>query len=173
MEQLTKLIFEYFSIILLVLGVVVALLTYPSGSRAPGITISENLYRWISLLGAGVVGVYVFLMHAFLPSISAKQIGWQTSPFQYEVAVANLGFGMLCILAFSASYGFRLASVIGISVWLWGDAIGHIRQMIVAKNFSPGNAGPWFWSDVLVPLLLIWLITKLKNQQTKAKASTK
>jgi hypothetical protein len=118
-----------------------------------------------------VVGVYVFLMHAFLPSISAEQIGWQTSPFQYEVAVANLGFGMLCILAFSASYGFRLASVIGISVWLWGDAIGHIRQMIVAKNFSPGNAGPWFWSDVLVPLLLIWLIIKLKNQQTKAKAS--
>ncbi len=171
MEQLTKLIFEYFSIILLVLAVVVALVTYRSGTSTPGITISENLYRWISLLGAGVVGVYVFFMHAFMPSVSAGQIGWQTSPFQYEVAVANLGFGMLCILAFSASYGFRLASVIGISVWLWGDAIGHIRQMIVAKNFSPGNAGPWFWSDVLVPLLLIWLITKLKNQQTKAKAS--
>jgi hypothetical protein len=173
MEQLTRLIFGYFSIILLVLGVVVALATYPSGGSTRGITISENLYRWISLLGAGVVGVYVFFTHAFMPSVSAGQIGWQTSPFQHEVAVANLGFGILCILAFSASYGFRLASVIGISIWLWGDAIVHIRQMIVAKNFSPGNAGPWFWSDVLVPLLLVWLIIRLKNQQSRATASTK
>ncbi|MGB7292062.1 MAG: DUF6790 family protein [Thermodesulfobacteriota bacterium] len=173
MEQLVKLIFEYFSIILLVLAVVVALVTYPSGGGTPGVTISENLYRWISLLGAGVVGVYVFFAHAFFSSITAEQIGWQTSPFQHEVAVANLGFGILCILAFSASYGFRLASVIGISVWLWGDAIVHIRQMIIAKNFSPGNAGPWFWSDVLVPLILIWLIIKLKNQQPKAAALTK
>ncbi|MBI4228467.1 MAG: hypothetical protein HY693_01970 [Deltaproteobacteria bacterium] len=168
MEQLIKLIFEYFSIILLVLAGLMALVTYPTGRSAPGITISENLYRWISLLGAGVVGVYVFFIHAFLPSVSAELIGWKTSPFQHEVAVANLGFGILCILAFSASYAFRLASVIGISIWLWGDAIVHIRQMVVTKNFSPGNAGPWFWSDVLVPLLLIWLIIKLKNQQSKA-----
>jgi hypothetical protein len=172
MEQLTKLIFGYFSIILLALGVVVALATYQSGRSTPGISLSENLYRWNSLLGAGVVGVYVFFIHAFMPSVSAEQIGWQTSPFQHEVAVANLGFGILCILAFSAGYGFRLASVIGISIWLWGDAIVHIRQMIVAKNFSPGNAGPWFWSDVLVPPLLIWLIIKLKNQQSRATAST-
>jgi len=173
MEQLSKLIFEYFSIILLVLAIVVALVTYSSGRSTRRITISENLYRWISLLGAGVVGVYVFFIHAFMPSVSAGQIGWQTSPFQHEVAVANLGFGILCILAFSASYGFRLASVIGISIWLWGDAIVHIRQMIIAKNFSPGNAGPWFWSDVLVPLLLIWLIIKLKNQRFKETPSTK
>ena len=29
--------------------------------------------------------------------------------------------------------------------------------MIKARNFSPGNAGPIFWYDVLVPLLLIYL----------------
>jgi hypothetical protein len=27
--------------------------------------------------------------------------------------------------------------------------------MIDAHNFAPGNAGPWFWTDVLVPLLLV------------------
>ena len=143
-----------------------ALATHPSVRSAPGITISENLYRWISLFAAGVVLVYIFFIHPFLPSISTEQIGWQTSPFQLEVAEANLGFGILCILAFSASYGFQLASVIGISISLWGDAIVHIRQMIVAKNLSPGNAGPWFWSDVLVPHLLIWLIIKLKKLHT-------
>ena len=26
--------------------------------------------------------------------------------------------------------------------------------MIVANNFAPGNAGPWFWTDVLVPIVL-------------------
>jgi hypothetical protein len=27
--------------------------------------------------------------------------------------------------------------------------------MIVAHNYASGNAGPWFWTDVLVPLLLV------------------
>ena len=123
----------------------------------------EEFYRWITLLPAGLIGIYTFILHAFFPEVAAASIGWKTSPFQYEVAMANLGFGLCCILAFKAGYGFRVATVVGITCWLWGDAVGHIRQMILAHDFSPGNAGSWFWTDVLVPLSLIILMGSMKK----------
>lgn len=123
----------------------------------------EIIYRWIALFCAGFTGIYTFIMHAFYPQIAASAIGWAVSPFQYEVAMANLGFGLVALLSFNASYSFRLAAVIGLTVWLWGDASGHIYQMIKAQNFSAGNAGTWFWLDVFVPLLLIVCLSKMKK----------
>ncbi len=145
-----------FSIILLIISLIIAVFRVLTFERPRDkFAIYNEFYRWITLLGAGVVAIYAFILHLCFPNLAAASIGWSNSPFQYEVAIANLGFGVLCILAFKASYSFRLASVIGMSFWLWGDAVGHIRQMISANNFSPGNAGPWFWSDLIVPVLLI------------------
>jgi len=91
----------------------------------------------------------------FFSEITAAHIGWETSPFQYEVGVADLTVGVLGVLAFCGNSGFRWAATIAAAVWYWGDAVGHVRQMIVAHNFAPGNAGSWFWTDVLVPLVMI------------------
>lgn len=44
------------------------------------------------------------------------------------------------------------------SVFLLGDAIGHVRQMVISGNFAPGNAGLPFYIDVVCPLLAIALI---------------
>ncbi len=71
------------------------------------------------------------------------------------MGIADLVQGVLGLLAFRASRDFRRAATIGVAVWLWGDAIGHVHQMIVAHNFAPGNAGSWFWSDLLVPAVMI------------------
>jgi hypothetical protein len=62
--------------------------------------------------------------------------------------------GVLC-----PTYGsdFWLATIIVSSIFLLGAAAGHVKQMIVAKNFAPGNAGAVFAADVLVPVFLIVL----------------
>jgi hypothetical protein len=124
---------------------------------------AEIVYRWIALFALGFTGIYGFIMHAFYPDITAATIGWSTSPFQYEVAMANLAFGVLGILSFNASYPFRLATVIGSICWLWGDATGHFYQMVTQNNFAVGNAGSWFWMDLFVPLILLICIVKLKQ----------
>lgn len=124
----------------------------------------EIIYRWTALFAVGFTGIYTFVMHAFYPETTAANIGWAASPFQYEVAMADLGFGVLGILSFNASLGFRLATVIGNTIWLWGDATGHIYQMVANQNFSIGNAGSWFWLDVFLPLLLIICLRKLKRK---------
>ncbi len=173
-ERLIKGFFVNFSIIFLIASIVIAILKTPSWRESGGSTaVYEGFYRWITLLAAGVVAIYAFILHMFFPNLAAASIGWQNSPFQYEVAIANLGFGVLCILAFKASRGFRVASVTGISLWLWGDAAGHIRQMISSNNFSSGNAGPWFWSDILVPLLLIIFLSLAKIPQEQHQTKTK
>jgi hypothetical protein len=53
--------------------------------------------------------------------------------------------------------GFWLATFVMASIFLIGAAVGHVRQMIVAKNFAPGNAGGVFVADVVVPILLVVL----------------
>src|SRR5690606_33079742 len=120
--------------------------------------LGEELFRWTALLGAGATGVYTAIGHVFFPEKSAEVIGWSTSPFQYEVGMADLTIGVLGILAFWGSFGFRLATAIGAAILYGGDAVGHVRQMIVAQNFQPGNAGSWFWVDILVPILMVTTI---------------
>ncbi len=87
----------------------------------------------------------------------ARSIGWQPSPFEFEVAIANLAFGTLGILCLWKEGSFWTAVVIGVTVWLWGDAIGHIREIVVAHNYAPNNAGAALYSDLLLPAVLIAL----------------
>lgn len=115
----------------------------------------NEILAWLLLLPVGIAGVWGFMFHAFLPNIADKLIGWAYSPFEFEVAVANLGMGILGIFSFRASLGFRKAAVLFCTVFLWGAAFGHIYQMIAHHNFDPGNAGFIFWTDLLIPASLI------------------
>ena len=157
-------IFSNYGLFMLFVAIVLSVLHHLVNRKLP---FSEIAYRWIALLPLGVTSIYAFVMHAFFPDFTAATIGWQSSPFQYEVAMASLGFGVIAILSFTASYGFRLATVIANTCWLWGDAVGHSYQMISHHNFAPGNAGSWFYMDVLIPLLLIICIIKIKSHNRR------
>lgn len=150
--------FENFSLVMLLLALIISFF-YAIFSSLP---VTENIFRWVAFFALGFTGIYTFIIHAFFPAISAANIGWAPSPFQYEVAMADLTIGVLGVCCFKASIGFRTATVIAAIVWLWGDAVGHIRQMIVHQNFAPGNAGTWFWMDIVVPLILLIMLLSLK-----------
>jgi hypothetical protein len=65
------------------------------------------------------------------------------------------------------SLAFKAAAVCAASVFLLGDAIGHVRQMIVAGNFAPGNAGVPFYMDIICPALAIILVIITTRQQRR------
>lgn len=112
----------------------------------------------------GLTGLWGFTFHAFYPQIAAGLIGWQVSPFQFEVAMANLGMGVIGIFGVSASRGYRIAGTLFVICFLWGAAFGHVVQMITAHNFMPGNAGLIFYNDVILPLLLIIFLMAGKSK---------
>jgi hypothetical protein len=155
LENVLRYAGEFFSVIMLVAAVVVAATSAARHRGSPSDDFAEQLFRWVSLLAAGVVGLYTFACHVFAPAQTAEHIGWATSPFQYEVGMADLTMGVLGVLAFRRNFGFRLATTIAAVCWLGGDAVGHVRQIVTEGNYSPGNAGPWLWSDILVPLLMV------------------
>lgn len=123
---------------------------------------SEILFRWMAFFALGFTGIFAFIGHVFFGEIAAVSIGWVTSPFQYEVGVADLALGVLGISSYVAGYGFRLATVVAATIMFWGDAIGHIYQMIYHHNYTIGNAGTWFWMDIIIPLVLIACLEKLR-----------
>ena len=53
---------------------------------------------------------------------------------------------------------FKAAAVWAASIFLLGDAVGHVQQMLTAGNFAPGNAGVPFFMDVICPVLSIALL---------------
>jgi hypothetical protein len=66
--------------------------------------------------------------------------------------------GTLGILSYWIRGNFWIATVIGFSVWWLGDAVVHIRSIVVEANYAPNNAGVTFYLDILVPLMLIALL---------------
>jgi hypothetical protein len=107
----------------------------------------------------GVPGIVGATGHIFNADQVAESIGWpKGNPFQYEVGVANLSYGILGIMCSWIDGAFWTATVIGFSVFLWGAAIGHVREMVKERNFNPGNAGLVFWMDLLIPSALYLLL---------------
>src|SRR3989337_3625625 len=65
----------------------------------------DRLLRYLFLFPLGLQGLWAFLASVFFPERSAAAIGLASSPFQYEVGVANLGLGPASLYA--AFPGFR------------------------------------------------------------------
>ena len=127
--------------------------------------IIEAFFSYFLLFSMGISFLYNFIFHVFFAEMAASFIGWENSPFQYEVGYASLGFAIVGIIAFKQSLGFRAAAIIGPSFFLWGAAGGHIYQMITAHNFSPGNAGIIFWTDVILPIIAFALLHQQYKQE--------
>lgn len=118
-------------------------------------SISDIFLGYLFFFAMGLVGLWGFIFHAFFPQMAAEFIGWANSPFQFEVAMANLGMGIVGVFGLDASKPYRISGTLFTTCFLWGAAYGHIIQMLKAKNFAPGNAGLIFYNDLLLPLLLI------------------
>lgn len=150
-----------FPLTFLIVGFVVAALTLVfSNVPRTGKRVVEQVFAYYLLFPLAISFFYNFVMHVFFGDMAARFIGWQNSPFQAEVGFASLGFAVVALLAFRGSHGLRVGAVLGPAIFLLGAAGGHVRQMIVAHNYAPGNAGVIFYMDIIIPaigLLLLWM----------------
>lgn len=152
---------EFFSVVMFIASLLLAAVSSRRHQGTQQGSYAYQLLNWLLLLSLGAQGIFTFIGHVFYPQFSAEHIGWADSPFQYEVGIADLTVGVLGVIAFWSNFSFKVAAAIAAIVWYGGDAIGHVRQMVVAHNFAPGNAGPWFWTDVIVPVVLavcVWIV---------------
>jgi hypothetical protein len=142
-----------------------------AAARRAGAPGPDRLLAWVLLLPIGVTGLWAAVFHLFFPQIAAADIGWEPSPFQFEVGVADLAIGATACVSFWRSLEFKAAAVLVNAIALIGDAVGHVRQMIVAGNFAPGNAGVPFYSDIVFPVLAIILLIIVRRSQAAERMS--
>ena len=70
-----------------VLFVVALLVAALRGGSEPA---TERFLSWLLLLPIGVTGLWAGAFHILFPATAAAYIGWQVSPFQFEVGMADL-----------------------------------------------------------------------------------
>ena len=124
------------------------------------------------ILTVGLFGIWGFIMHAFFSQTASEYIGWTASPFEYEVATANLGIGISGIIAAFSSYGYKKSTITMVSIFLLGAAVGHVYQIHTAHNLNPGNAGTILWTDFLIPLFLWIALIGARNKKPYGFLST-
>ena len=159
MDELIAFILSNFTLTLFVMSLVSAAISLSVKKKFLDKTLLlDILFAHFLLFNVGISYIYNFVVHVFFGEMAASFIGWSQSPFQLEVGFASLGFGVVGIISFWAGLGFRAATIIAPSLFLWGAAGGHIYQMVVANNFAPGNAGIIFWSDLFIPVIGLTLL---------------
>jgi len=169
-----KFVLSNFTLTFLVVGLIcafVSLALKPKPLQKQQII--EAIFSYFLLFNIGISYLYNFIMHVFFAEMSAAFIGWENSPFQYEVGFASLGFGIVGLLAFRQNLAFRAASIVGPSFFLWGAAGGHVYQMITSHNFAPGNAGVIFWTDIILPIIAFVLLYQQYTFEKRGAAPNK
>jgi hypothetical protein len=77
----------------------IAALVVAAARRSHG-PAAERFLSWLLLLPIGVTGLWAGAFHVVLPATAASLIGWQVSPFQFEVGMADLAIGATACIAF-------------------------------------------------------------------------
>jgi len=160
-----------FPLTFFVLGLIVAVIAIMRAPRpVSSAVVAEKFLLWYVLFNIGIMYLVNFVFHVFFGGMAAAFIGWADSPFQFEVGTASLGFSLVGFFAAFKGLDARLAAILGPSVFCLGAAVGHAYQMVTAHNFAPGNAGPIFYTDIIIPLtgfLLLWLAYR-KGERSEA-----
>jgi hypothetical protein len=146
-------------LIMFVLAFVLAALT--SGSAASK---ADHYLGWVLLLAVGAASLWAGLYHVLAPRTAAAYIGWQPSPFQFEIGIADIAFGVAAMASFWRSLEFKAAVIVYAVIFYAGVVYGHIHQVMIAGDFAPGNFGVLLLLSIVLPVLLVGLLWSARRR---------
>ena len=132
--------------------------------------ILETFLLYFTVVNVGLFSLYHFFAYLFFPSEVATFRGYDSSsPFQFELAMAYLAFGILGILCFWEKGDFSFATVIGFSLFLFGSGLGHLRDYIRLAKERSVSADSLLYIDLILPLILL-VLTLIQRRLCHAKS---
>jgi hypothetical protein len=123
-----------------------------------------RLLGWL-LLSVGLAYTWAGFFHIVFPHIAASSIGWEVSPFQFEIGVADASIGIVAIVSFWRSLNFKGPVVGYLSLFSIGVAFGHFREAFYAGNTSKNNFGLLLIITLVHAVLLpvLYLLARKKS----------
>ncbi|MEW2506948.1 DUF6790 family protein [Amycolatopsis sp. NPDC047767] len=128
----------------------------------------ETWQRWWAIGALGCSSLWMTLAFLGAPDVMSTAIGFTRTPFEFEIAFANLGLAVMGFRAASASASARERITIGIGagMFLWGAAVGHLYQWFANGDHAPGNTGGVVITDLLIPAVMIILARRAQRLST-------
>jgi hypothetical protein len=129
-------------------------------ARRDGRSEDDTYIAWGELLFyvLGVQYVIFGVMHAYFQSLAAPSIGWQPSPFEYELGWLEIPLGVVALASLWRGFEFRLAATIMYATFAFAAAAQHLQEVLCCHNYAPNNAGPVLWfADLVLPGIAVVL----------------
>jgi uncharacterized membrane protein len=161
-----------FQVVFVVLSLVAASihLALSPSHRSSKAAIAQTYLLYLLFIYVGLMGLFTAYAHIFRPVQTSASIGWSTSPYEYEVGIADLTVGVLGVLCVWFRGNFWLAAAIANAVWLLGDAVGHIRQITINNNHAANNAGIFLVAEIVTPFVILFLALYSRSATAKEEA---
>lgn len=126
----------------------------------------ETWQRWWAVVALGCGSLWMTITFLTVPDVMATAIGFDRTPFQFEIAFANLGLAVMGFRAVSATARERITIGLGAGMFLWGALIGHVYQWFANGDHAPGNTGGVLVYDLLFPAVMIILARRAQRLST-------
>lgn len=155
----------------LILGIIVSAALHLARHRR---LTRRQRYEVVAMYAIGITGFHgftSFIVHTVFADQVATSIGWAAgSPFQTEVAGANLAIGTLGFLGFWRK-DMWLPYLLAKFAFAWTAGVTHVVDIAQNANFAVNNAGPIVYWDFLMPLALLALFLLQRDPRTDAAPS--
>ncbi|MFP5345731.1 MAG: DUF6790 family protein [Actinomycetes bacterium] len=118
----------------------------------------EVALRWMLFFGAGWSVLGGAVAHTIFARQTARDIGWESNGFQYEVGFASLAMGLGGIYASAVDQpaGWVVASIAS-GLFLLVAGINHVIEIVRHHNYAPGQT-VILVSDFGIPISLFALL---------------
>lgn len=162
-------------IIIYIIGIIAFFIHYFSlkkGERTKEKTL-ELFLLYQLVFSLGITSFIAFIGLTFMPKLVAEHMQWPMCPFQQELANVNFAYGVLGLMCIWQRGNFWTATIIGFSIWIFGDGIHHIIDALETGNTGPGNLGVILYTDLIVPIILLILLGWYQSVQSGNQAKVK
>jgi hypothetical protein len=151
-----------------IIGLLAGIVAVIKKQRRNTADIAETVLLYQLTIAVCLSSLLGFVGHVFMSEQIAAQIGWVSNGFQKELGFVSLGIAIASFMCAWYRGTFWLAVIIIFSAFYLGAAAIHIKEMLLVRNFNPGNVFPAI-ADILIPLTLIicWLL-KAKREEHPA-----
>lgn len=117
----------------------------------------ETLLLWFMVWCIGGQGIFAATFQILMPEKIAAGIGWSRSPFEFEVAVGNLGMGVAGLLALVWRGKYWLGPIITYLIFIYGAAYGHLVQQAHGDHAAYNTGFFLYFGDMIIPSIILVL----------------